>query len=114
MLSLINRPVILSISLLSWLEVAMSFIIHLSYLSLFLLVPAIWIEYILCIFTANCGYTKGKSLILLDLVRPVIVSLVAHAKRLLQLGSVLALLNLVELVSKTSKVLSLDHLVHML
>jgi hypothetical protein len=52
--------------------------------------------------------------ILLDLVWPLVASLVAHSERLLHHGSVLGLLDVIELISQAHHVLSLDHLVHML
>jgi hypothetical protein len=100
--------------------------IHLGYLLLLFKRPFNRVKHILGAFTSNSGHTEWEVLHcvlliglevgsgLLDVLRPLVVSLVRLAKRLLELGSVLLLFELIELISQPTQCLGFNHFTHML
>lgn len=109
----IQVPVIVSVLLLSGGEVAVGLSVHFGNICFLFLVSANGIEHLLCVLTANCGHSESE-LIRLGLTRPFVTPLITQTQRLLHLGSVLPLLDIVKLISKASHVLGLNNVVDVL
>lgn len=115
---LVERPLIVSFSLLTWSIVAMSFLVHLSNVCLLFLRPIFVIQQLLGALTTYCRHSKCKVFSSLhiflivstsDGLRPCILSLENLAEWFLELRSILGLLDVVESFSKTAQCLGLDH-----
>ena len=109
MLCLVQTPGVISGLLFSWREISMSLCIHGPNLFIIILLWCIsqWVQYFLSTLTWH-GIQPKRELILFN-SWPVVSSFVTGAKRLSNLGVVFSFLDVIELISETLQVLSLDN-----
>jgi len=91
----------------------MSFLVHFGVGLLFFETATIGVEHLFGSETLSGGHTKRNSSVL-RLLRPLVATLVRHAKGLAIVGRVLVLLDVVELIGHAAQVLCLDDLVDVL
>ena len=104
--ALIGLPVVVTRALLTRSEVTVRALVHFLSLALLLVGALRRIEDVLGVHRSSSWHSEGVVL-LLSLFRPVIASLVALTEGLSDSGCVLALSQIIKLISKAVKILSL-------
>jgi hypothetical protein len=112
-------PIVVSVFLLSWTEIAMCFLVHLGYFLLFFLVSTYWIQNILGILRRDGGNTKCKLLntaisILVYLIWPLVLPLITLSKWFFHHTSIFSFFYIIKFISQSIHILCLYHLIHML
>lgn len=109
----ISVPIIVAASLLARCVVSVSLNVHFLMLGALLETAFMGVEHLLGVSTVASRATESWVVtLLLDLVRPLILTLVALSERLTLVGGVLTLTDIVKFVSKASQILSLNNLLH--
>lgn len=106
-------PIVVTRALLTGAKITVSLLIHFSRFTFFFVGTLRRVKDIFGIQTVASWHAEGM-VWLLRLLRPVVASLIAHTEGLANGRCVLTLLSIVELISESIQILSLDHLADLL
>jgi len=109
----INLPFILPALLFAWIKVAMSLLVHIMNMVLFLHNTVLWVQNFFCIHDAFCLNTKSVSLMIVNFVRPVISSLITHCEGFSLMRCILAFFYVVKFILHVCHILRFYHLLYM-
>ena len=105
----VKLPVVVSVLLLTRGKVAMSFLVHFDNILSIGVGASCWVDHVFSVLKASARETKLVGGVL-SLLRPVISTLEGFAEGLLRVGSILTLLNVIELVLHALQVVRLYNL----